>query len=260
MHTNLALDYKFRSMLLQKEPMDWNLLLIISEKTSLLGFLQEKEYKGTYQLENRKVVIINSYEAIKQFHPEIDSFYNDQLIYRKNELKANSPGLSDKDVEKKAEKKAFEDKINELVRLQENKYTTIIDNCTKAPEKGDRCKIEVNCLPAMQHNHHMMVFIKKVQLGEASNKPIYYENKEGGTYRLEMLGALYMYRQGFSNSINPIFIPGADGGENNESVTNDFLRLLRIFSKIHRRAELFKELPESEDLDVDFKYQLNKIV
>jgi hypothetical protein len=256
LHTNLALDYKFRELFLKKvkgkEAGTWDLLLIIAEKTSLLGFLKEEGKEEKHDFDSKQIIIINSYESIKQFHPGIDEIYPKSPDPHKNENKKKK-----NPTKKEVERSAFRAKINELNSKQTLKYKEIVENYTLNP---NNITIDVECLPAMQHNHHMMVFIKKSEENHNSSLPHYVVEDDGKKCQLNMVGALYMYRQGFSNSINPVFIGERKDGKHKKAVSNDFRRLLRIFSKLHRRAELFKDLPESEDLDTDFENEMKNII
>ncbi len=261
LHTNLALEYKFRELFnqtkLEGDGDCWNHLLIISEKTCLFEFLAN-DNPSREAFRGKNITIINSYEAIKQFHSRKLNEFD------KNIEEMLPKGFTSEDLQR-AKKEHFKKKIDLLNKEQEAKYEMIFG--TKKELVDREISISVSCLPAMNHNHHMMVFVKKTNkcFGKANCQ--YYEvGDPHPSYSLSMSGALYMYRSGFSNSINPVFIANTTNSESDKPVLNDFVRLLRIFSKIHLRAALFKGLPESEkglpeteDIDVDFIYQLNRI-
>ncbi len=224
LHTNLALEYNFRKLFLQHLN-DWDIAFIISEKSSCFGFLEylteKKDFSG------KQIVVINAYEAIKQLH-SID------------------------------EKRVFAARLNDLNTRQQSIY---IKQLNKAALKRNSFLIDTYSLPANQHNHHLMLFVKKER---GANLPIYvYERKKPPEETcFGMIGAIYMYRQGFSNSINPLFI-GKDyytGNNTEKPMENDFKKLLRIVSKIYCRAIRFKEFPESDDIDTDFKDYLGQML
>jgi len=84
--------------------------------------------------------------------------------------------------------------------------------------------------PSREHNHHMAVFLKKP---EPSTK-----THEAADAPFLMAGALYHYRQGYSNSIDPVVINACKKPTITE--WQDYGKLLSQFYGQHQRAHSFE--------------------
>jgi len=199
---------------------DWDIALIISETGSILNFLESREKRDLYS--RKKIIVLNSFDAIKQFFKKIEDV----------------------------------DRVNES---QNRSYQALLfEDPTKKQET-----VYTFSLPSIQHNHHMMLFIKKVHNPDQVNKheiPIYQvKDKNARKAIFSMTGGLYIYRQGFSNNLNPLMVgmlPYNNPDEDISTLQHDFSKLLRIFCTTFCRALAFQGIKKIKNLDVDLgKYQ-----
>jgi hypothetical protein len=226
LHTNLSVEYAYRQLLIYK---DWDIALMITETGSIFNFLENNtEYQKS--LRGKKIIVLNSYDAIKKLHD-------------------HSPSS-----------------VSEINDLQNGIYASYLKNLSN---QNTNDIVYTFSLPAIQHNHHMFLFIKKVsdesehsKKNNGANFPCYQvkdPNNNSKEIVFEMVGGMYIYRQGFSNNLNPILIgitPFDNLPINTSSVTNDFKRLMRIFSTTFCRALAFEGVKHIHGLDIDFeRYQ-----
>jgi len=221
LNTNLAVEYVFRNMFLNG---DWDIALIISETGSILDFLKDVEVKKKKCLLKRKIIVLNSFDAVKQLHYKLKG-------------------------------------IRQINEEQNDKYNNLILG-TPVKQKGVSHTFS---LPSIQHNHHMMLFIKRVAKGtsiDERTQPVY-KVKDSLTGYLEplftMSDSMYIYRQGFSNNLNPLVIgmkSYVNMDEQIVSLQHDFRKLLRIFSTTLYRALAFEGIQNISDLNINLnQYQ-----
>jgi hypothetical protein len=111
-------------------------------------------------------------------------------------------------------------------------------------QNGNQFPVEIHTMPFWQHNHHMLIFMKKIE----SHKPQI--EKEYPFFELDenrgfaMIGSFYMYRHGFSNQISPVYIGGDPYGKEVNLINNDFHRLLSLFYMNYQRANAFEKITD----------------
>ncbi len=220
-HTNLALEYNFRHMLLKK---DWDRLLIISETGSLLDFLNKTETQAdtnatnSFLLGDKKIIIINAYEAIQQLFPI------------------------------QGTEGAAREQKDRLLKNRER----IADNFKKIMlnVKPANSFVTPLTIPAAQHNQHIILFLKKVESGMlnhvAQEYPIYKLAAGGESRAFSMVGSFYMHRPGFSNCINPIFVGNDPYGKDKSVIENDLKKIIRVFAIYFCRAINFENIDKSK--------------
>ncbi len=193
---------------------DWDIILMISETGSMLNFLRN-EPNAKNKLIGKKIIALNAYEAIKQLHTGEKNIRN----------------------------------VNETHNIQ---YLNLIGDEAESSEKI----FYTFSLPSVRHNHHMILFMKKIQIGEKFDK---YDVLISGSVEKEirplfkMSAAMYIYRQGFSNYLNPLFIGMApyNSGEDIHALSHDFKKLVRIFTITFCRALLFEGTKRIQGLNLD---------
>ncbi len=194
-HTVLGLSAEFNYMFTKKE---WDILLSVSETGSLLNFLktltEADQEQQKRQCESRHIVMICSFETIQQLYPEAST-------------------------------------KNELIVKHRNYLSTEFKN-----EGFIIPDFSLLLVPFNQHNHHVNIFLKSIN-SEFLN--LYNNLKDKFTivknppladpYFFLSIGSLYNYRQGFSTSIDPLFVGLSDKETTNLYVEQDQDRIISNF-------------------------------
>lgn len=121
----------------------------------------------------------------------------------------------------------------------------------------DQFSVEILRMPFWQHNHHMLIFMKKIEgynLEAKSEYPFFELNENQG---FAMIGSFYMYRHGFSNQISPVYIGGDPYGKDVKLINNDFHRLLSLFYMNYQRAYAFEFGEKRDGQNVNNDYVIN---
>lgn len=229
LHTNLSLEFEIRRLLGAGE---WDRLLSIAEVGSYFHYLrhlgrparkngqksytpsgEEVEYPlhGNFDPADKKLIMIHSLDAIGNVQHAGDPIRNVSNI-RTHEL---------------------------------------FDNLKTYYKNSKGLRVDAHSTPFWQHNHHMIIFLKKVDKNSGQLKTEYpfFDLCHDGRGFI-MLGSFYMYRHGFSNHISPAYI-GSDLYEKDyKYINNDFHRLLSIFFMNYQRAIAFEKT--SNPLDLEF--------
>lgn len=216
LHTTLAVEYFFRQMFLDPE---WDIALIISETGSIINFLKDIPQRAK-RFKGRKILMINSFDAIKRIHLPLEDVAT----------------------------------INEK---QNEKYIRLLS--TNIKEAKDI--VYTFSLPSFQHNHHTMLFLKLVPEKESIDRnkvPVYEITQPDETVKqlFTMQSALYIYRQGFSNNLNPLFLGMQPFNHPDDDITalrHDFRKMLRIFSTTFCRALAFEGTRNIHNLQIDIE-------
>lgn len=224
-HTNLALIYEVQRIFINRK---WDILFCVLEAGEIIP--KTLSYLALYRkatsamedlcqdIENgkRKLVLICSYDAVKQMHLKHldhsgDTSELDQLIsIHKNYI------------------------INSIKSKKENSTSVL----TWAPKA-----VEILFLPSGQHNHHSMIFANfgTTKVLDPTHSFVIDADKlcKGSTSlksKIISVGAIYMYRRGFSYSIAPIYI-GVDLAEKaSTAIVNDFKKILSLFFTYYVRS------------------------
>jgi len=201
LHTNLSVEYAFLNMMGK----DWDIALLIIENGNILKLLEENQDLLLRTNRKRKIIVINSYEALRQLHPD-EEFGKIELIKRRNK-----------------------------------EYTDFVAK----GQPGSLVEFSTLSTPAVQHNHHMMLFLKRSP-STAERRPsacYIFTNTTGQKIPVEMVGGIYMFRRGFSSSINPIFIGDTSYSPftDTKALTNDLRKLLSMFLINFCRAIAFEK-------------------
>ncbi len=200
---NIGLSYEFNNIFFK---MQWDILFLISEIGSNLEFLQhigsEKKRELNKSLKNKQLIIICSYDAVKQLYPR-------------------------------------ETTKSELAEKHRARICNGILN-----EKN----VTLCFIPFREHNHHQAVFLRKIHKKDhewdcpSNNLLIIKEapTKNRQQYGFVCSNSIYMYRDGLSNSMDPLFI-GVNEKEVFEKHTiQDQYKLLCLFYTHILRAVSFK--------------------
>lgn len=208
LNTNLAIEYAFRYMFLKS---NWDIALLVSETGSMLDFLKKVSPKEKEHLKKKKIIMINAFDAIKQF-----------------------------DLESKKD-------IGKINRSQNKKYSKLIFR------QKETTRIQTFSLPSIQHNHHMMMFLTKVDPAnviDPEKVPVYIirdKNSDEKKAYFALTDSIYMYRPGFSNYINPLVIGMLTHQNFDEQISNlrdDFKKMLRIFTSMFYKSVAFEGISE----------------
>lgn len=92
-------------------------------------------------------------------------------------------------------------------------------------------EIELMFEPAREHNHHMALFLKRNEVKPGKTDDVISHN---------VFKAIYLFRQGFSNSIDPIVLKKTDNNSD-DHIENDYWKLFSLFFRQVIRAENFKK-------------------
>ena len=218
-HTNLGLSYEFNNIFFKQQ---WDILLLVSETGSNFDFLNlivtdeksihDKEKKKKElgdKLKNKHIILICSYESVKQLY-----------------------------VKGKSE--------SEIIKEHKKKICAGI-----FPEEN----LTLCFVPWREHNHHGVIFLKAIRKNdlewETSSKNLavlmYSPDKETKgndlneniDYGFICSNSIYMYRNGLSNSMDPLFIGVNDKEVFNKYTIQDQYKLLTLFYiPLLRSAEL----------------------
>jgi hypothetical protein len=239
LHTNLALNYEIRDIFLRKE---WDVMLCVSETGSTLGFLKEYEEHadkeadedtvcklvGQKATNNRKkdtfeelkdgkrmLILICSHEALRQYYE-------------------NESGIE----------------LTQKQIIEEHKNKVCLEN-----QIWDRNSIHILLMPYWEHNHHITMFLKSFDMKNNTIwkdfnvvwpviTPVYPKNKsdEDCEYGFISQGSIYIHRQGFSNSIDPLFIGTNHLETPHQYNYRDQSKLLLLFFTYICRAMSFEQI------------------
>jgi hypothetical protein len=178
-HTNLALSYKFNDIF---ENNHWDVLLIISETGSNLDFLKymdpAKKVIKRKEFKDKHLIIVCSYEAVAQLHQEKDT------------------------------------------KSLAQKHKTLL--CAGILNEEN---VTLTFVPFREHNHHMTIFLQTIineneflKPTNSSTKKMYIDPSDSKkNWGFVLAYSIYMFRQGLSNSMDPLFI-----GANPDEISTDF--------------------------------------
>lgn len=103
--------------------------------------------------------------------------------------------------------------------------------------------------PFREHNHHSMIFLKKVPLLTHFH-PHERFIEEDDSFKFKIVNSLYMYRNGFSNSIAPLLIHNVSHNDT-EKVIKDQCKLLALFYNQLLRSINFYRSAYDSSLNTD---------
>ena len=214
--TSLSYKYHYRNHFLK--PGNWDVILCISETGSLIDFLDtlnknRKDYSEILdQLKSgkKRLVIICSYENVRQLHCN-------------NGIDIN---------------------IIELIRVHKVHLSGEINHIWKEEN------IDLLLLPYWQHNHHSIIFLKKVTSLTVGDQDTKYhafkvknklgsEGKYKGRKSFLMNRSYYYYKKGFSNSINPLYFRSAKNYDELKRIRNDQIKLMSLYFTYVCRSIVF---------------------
>ncbi len=224
-HTNLALNYEFREMFLERE---WNYLLIILEsgeivRKIILELLYEEQNDSLSAVKKtllqnlrnkeKQILLVSSFETVFQLTQEL----------------IEGP-----------------DEINFCERIKIHERFVIPDPRMHELEMDNNRKlVDVMLLPSNWHNHHLAIFLNKNRIGAVHN--LSSTSQYHDTHQIlknHFVGSLYMYRRGFSNSITPLYL-GFDWLEphHDNKIMDDMEKVMKLFFTYFCRAFDFHDDP-----------------
>lgn len=220
-HTNLALIYELREILLFRK---WTHVLLVLETGApikrVLNDMFEKEKKKTLlkqekkvlddlRIGNRKVLLVASHDAVSQLFPS----------------KGNGV-----------------DKLCELINSLHDDMTTFVGDASK--ETVNNC-FDIMLLPSNQHNHHLVLFADESTFNDYDSDKLKYPHKKfdnESELQLVFPGAIYMYRQGSSKSINPLYMGPDKLVIPDKAMVDDMEKLLKLcFTYCYRAKDFPKD-------------------
>jgi hypothetical protein len=234
-HTNVGRSAEFNHLFLEK---DWDILLTVTETGSLLDFLHYEKNTATKQfkadLQEKHFIIICSYETIRQLYPE-----------------AEKP----------------EDVLQEHIKHIRTEFSD-------GEFFIDENKITVLALPFNQHNHHFSIFLESLAIKRSSINNIKYkstiitncDNLPGKQHAVDLqyifnaIGSMYIYRNGFSNHIDPVYIGMEDQGATTDYIYRDQVKLIEMFITHMNRAFKFEYFHRIKDEKIWEKPPMVKVL
>ncbi len=167
LHTNLSLTYHFSEFL--KRHNEWDICLFISER----GKLFSSNYFTNSDLLDEKGNYLGS--------------FSDKLIVSISCQEAVAKALN----------------INTKIITKED-VSSVIDIAKKSFGYTG-IKMQYCLLPYWRHHHHMILFLKTSKCAPIKENVSYIQLGEGKY--LHLLRSIYYFKQGFSNTINPVLFP-----------------------------------------------------
>lgn len=201
-HTILGLSSEFNHLF---HSGTWDSLLLVSEAGSMLNFLHKIEMEDKLKFKKsctgKQIILICSYEAIRQLYPGVDDV---------GEL-----------IRKHKEHIAF--------RLEDGTY--VLEHLTILLVNFNQHNHHVTIfLKSISHDSYDGNLAKKFTILSNSTADYYFN----------AIGSLYNYRRGFSNSIDPIHIGLVDQETTGSIIHRDQEKLLDIFALHLRKAFQFE--------------------
>lgn len=224
LHTNLSLSYHNFEFFIKNH--EWDICLFISERGKFFSY----KYFNQVNSEHRS----NQDDFRHTFSDKLVVSISCQEAIAKD-LQFNKPIESKKDLEK-------------LIKQANDTYSFDV-------------KMNYLILPYWRHHHHMVIFLKK---STSPSEGISTCFKIGENKFIHPVRSIYYFKQGFSNTINPISFPTECGSEKElEAANKDQRFLLSMYFAHYVKAIVYKNTGNlipvlNPDLSYTFKYQEQK--